>query len=103
MANSLTRDLKHEIEDTFEDVAKALHKAADGLADDAETAVAQAADALRRAAAMLTDKTPPDVKDLARKAVAEVKQHPIASAAAALTAAAALISLLASARRKPVA
>ena len=102
MSNSLTRDLKHDIEDTFEDVAKALHKAADGLADDAETAVAQAADALRRAAALLGEKTSPEVKDLARKAVAEVKQHPIAYAAAALTDAAALISLLASARKKTV-
>ena len=58
---------------------------------------------LRRAAAVLSEKTPPAVKDMARKAADEVKQHPIASTAAALTAAAALISLLASARKKKTA
>jgi hypothetical protein len=44
-------------------------------------------------------KTPAPVKDVARKAVEEAKAHPVATTAAALTAAAALISLLASRRK----
>ena len=101
MAQSLSRKLKHNVEDTLEDVGKVLHRAADELADDAEVAVAQAAVGLRRAAAMLADKTPPAIKSAARKVTDEVKQHPIASTAAALTAAAALISLMAATRKKP--
>ena len=78
-----------------------MHRAADELTDDAEEAVAQAAVGLRRAAATLADKTLPAIKSAARKVADEVKQHPIASTAAALTAAAALISLLAATRKKP--
>jgi len=40
------------------------------------------------------------VKDLASRAVHDVKEHPLVAATAALTAAAALIGLLARARRK---
>jgi ElaB/YqjD/DUF883 family membrane-anchored ribosome-binding protein len=103
MSNALNRQLQHDIDDTLQDVAKALHSVADDLADDAETGVAQAAKALRHAASVMAEKTPPQVKTLARKAAEEVRQHPVASTAAALTAAAALIGLLASTRRKPAA
>ena len=70
MTKSLTRTVKHELEDTLEDVAKTLRQAADGLSHDAE------------------------------KAVAEAKAHPIATAAAALSAAAALITIIGVTRRK---
>ena len=100
MPNSLIHELREDAEDTLEDVAKALHKAADSLSDDAEHAVAKAAEALRHAASVIADKTPEPAKALARKAAAEVKAHPIASTAAVLGAAAALISLLATARKK---
>ncbi len=99
MAITLSRK-KAEVEDSIEDVAKALREAADGLSQDAETAVAQAAEAVRKAADVLATKAKPQAKELAAKAVQEVREHPIASAAAALTAAAALISLLATARGK---
>jgi hypothetical protein len=101
VAKSITRKVKHDVEDALEDVGKALQRAADELTDDAEEAVAQAAVGLRHAAAKLADRTPPVLKSVARKAVDEVKQHPIASTAAALTAAAALISLMAARRKKP--
>jgi hypothetical protein len=101
MSKSLTRKVKHELEDTLEDVAKTLRQAADGLSDDAEKAVAQAAQALRQAAHALAEKTPPEAKYLAQKAVQEAKGHPIATAAAALSAAAALITVLGVARKKP--
>lgn len=100
MSKSLTRKVKHELEDTLEDVAKTLRQAADGLSDDAEKAVAQAAQALRLAAQALADKTSPEVKYVAQKAVAEAKAHPIATAAAALSAAAALITILSVTRKK---
>lgn len=100
MTITLNPKRKAEIEDGIEDVAKALREAADGLSKDAETAVAQAAEAVRKAADALSAKAKPQAKELATKAVQEVKDHPIASAAAALTAAAALISILAAARGK---
>jgi ElaB/YqjD/DUF883 family membrane-anchored ribosome-binding protein len=100
MAITLNPKRKAEIEDSIEDVAKALREAADGLGEDAEAAIAQAAEAVRKAADALAARAKPQAKELAAKAVQEVKEHPIASAAAALTAAAALISLLATARGK---
>lgn len=100
MTKSLARQIRHDVEDTLEDVAHALRRAADTLVDDAEKGVAEAAAATRRAAEILAAKAGPRAKALAQKATAEVKEHPIASAAAALTAAAALISLLATARKK---
>jgi len=99
MSKSLTRQVKHDLEDTLDDVAETLRQAADGLSDDAEKAVAHATRALRRAAQTLADKASPEVKYVAQKAVAEAKTHPIATAAA-LSAAAALITILSITRKK---
>jgi len=101
MSKSLTRKVKNDLEDIHEDVAKALRHAADSLSDDAEQAVAQAAQALRQAAEALAEKAPPEARYLAQKAADEVKAHPIATAAAALSAAAALITFLGIGRKKP--
>ena len=87
--------------DTLEDVAKALRKAGESLSDDAGAALAQATLALRDAAQRVADKAPPEARYVAEEAVAEAKAHPIATAAAALSAAAALVTLLGLARRKP--
>jgi len=100
MPKSLTREIKHDVQDAVEDIAKTLRAAADNLSDDAEDAVARAAQALRQAAHDLVEKTPPEARRLARKAVHEAKAHPLATTAAALTAAAALITLLGVARKK---
>ena len=100
MSKSLTRKAKQELEDSLKNVSKALRAAADDLSDDAETAVAQAAQALRKAAQALAEKAPREVEEMAGKAAAEARAHPIATAAAALSAATALITLLGVARRK---
>lgn len=100
MSRSLTTELRHDLEDTLEDVAKALRRAGESLSEDAETALAEATQALRDAAQRVAEKTPPEARYLAEKAVAEAKAHPIATAAAALSAAAALITLLGLGRRK---
>lgn len=100
MTKSLARKVKHDLEDTLEDVAKTLRQAADGLSDDAEKAVAQATQALRQAAQALAEKAPPEARHLADKAVAEAKAHPIATAAAVLSATAALVTVLGLGRKK---
>ena len=100
MSKSLTKTIKRELEDTLDDVAKVLRQAADGVGDDTEKAVGQATKALRQAAQALADKTPPEAKDLAKKVMDEAKAHPIATAAAVLSAAAALITLLSLGRKK---
>lgn len=101
MSKSLTRKVKHDLEDTLADVAKTLRLAADDLSGDAEKAVAQAAQALRQATRALADRAPPGARHLARKAVHEAKARPIATAAVALSAAAAVITVLGVRRKKP--
>lgn len=100
MSKSLVRTVKHDLEDTLEDVAKALRQAADGLGDDTEKAVAEATEALRRATQALADRAPPEAKALAQKAIDEAKAHPIATAAAVLSATAALVTVLGLGRKK---
>jgi len=99
MSKSLARTVKHEVQDAVEDVAKTLRDAADNLSDDAEDAVAHAARVLRQAAQDLAERTPTEARRIAGKATLEAKAHPIATAAAVLSAAAALITLLGVARR----
>ena len=100
MSKSLTKKVKHELEDVLDDVAKTLRRAADSLGDDAEEAVTQATQALRQAAEALAERTPPEAKYLAQKAVAEAKAHPIATAAAVLSATAALVTVIGLGRKK---
>jgi ElaB/YqjD/DUF883 family membrane-anchored ribosome-binding protein len=100
MSKSIARKISKDVEDGLDDVAHALRKAADHFSDDAEEAVAQAAKAVREASSVLATKVPATAKDLANKAVHEVKEHPLVAATAALTAAATLIGLLARSRRK---
>ncbi len=92
--------IQHEAEALMGDVAHNLREAADRLSDDAESAIAQAAAALRRATDALAEKAPDTARSVAKRAVEEVKEHPLASAAAVLTAAAALIGLLSAARER---
>jgi ElaB/YqjD/DUF883 family membrane-anchored ribosome-binding protein len=100
MSKSVIQELRHDAEESLEDLAKGLHKAAEDLADDTEHAISAAAKALRDAAGAMAAKAPEPAKDLVRRASAEVRSHPISSTAAVLGAAAALIGLLASARKK---
>jgi ElaB/YqjD/DUF883 family membrane-anchored ribosome-binding protein len=100
MSKSLTREIKHDVQGAAEGIAKTLRAAADNLSDDAESAVAQAAQVLRQAAHDLVERAPADAKRLAHQAANEAKTHPFATAAAALSAAAALITALGVARKK---
>lgn len=111
MTKTLGKKVRHEIEDALDDAAKDLKRAAEDLGDDAEQAIAQAAEALRRAAESIAEKAVPQVRDLVEKAgpaardVAcraerEIREHPIATTVAALSAAAALIQLLGDRRKK---
>lgn len=114
MTKSLTKKMRHEVEDALDDAVKALKRAADDLGDDAEKAVGEAAVALRHAAESLVARTaeplrhmaeqvPPEAKKLADKAVQEAKEHPLATTVAALSAAAALIQILSAGRRRKAA
>src|SRR5262245_14519709 len=94
MSKSLSKTVRRELEDNLEDAIKALRRAAEDLSEDAEKAVAQAARALREASESLAEKAGPQARAVAAKAVQEVKEHPVASTVAALTAAAALIQIL---------
>jgi ElaB/YqjD/DUF883 family membrane-anchored ribosome-binding protein len=100
MTKSLAGKVKHELDQTLEDVAATLRQSADGLSDDAEKAIIQATQALRQAAQALADHTPPEARDLAKNVIDEAKAHPVATAAAALSAAAALITMIGLGRRK---
>ncbi|WP_091740675.1 hypothetical protein [Phenylobacterium immobile] len=100
MSKSLTREVKDDVQDAIEEIAKTLRAAADNLSDDAEHAVADAALALRKAAHDLVERTPVQARLVAQQAADEAKAHPIATAAAALSAAAALITVLGVARKK---
>lgn len=100
MTKSLSKTVRHEIEDTLEDTITSLRRVADDLSEDTESGVAQAAKTLRQAAHALADKAGPQARELAEKTVEEVKQHPIASTVAALSAAAALIQILSLARKR---
>ena len=93
------KDLREDVDETLEDVARALRSAAESLADESEEAIAKAAAAVRKAADVLAEKAGKPARAMADRAVQEVKDHPIASAGAALTAAAVLISLLVAERR----
>ncbi len=113
MSQNITKQVRREIEDVLDEAVKALKRAAGDLGDDAESAVADAAKTLRSTADALADKVGPKLREiiddaapkarkLAAEAKAEAQEHPIATAVAAIGAAAAVIQLLGAARkRKP--
>lgn len=100
MTKSLTKKMRHEVEDALDDAVRALKRAAEDLGEDAEASVGQAATAVRQAAEALIARGAPQARQLANKAVQEIKEHPLATTVAALSAAAALIQLLGHGRRK---
>jgi hypothetical protein len=114
MSKTLTKKVRHDVEDALDDAAKALKRAAEDLGDDAEHAVGEAAEALRHATEVFMAQAKPQMQDalaaagpqarqLATTAVKEAKEHPIATAVAALTAAAALIKILGVGRKRKAA
>lgn len=105
MPNSLAKEIQHNVEDALDDVARSLTnaaKSAEGLSGDANEALLKAAADVTRAAESLRKRAVATAKNVAQKAAHEVQEHPIASLAAAITAAAALVGLIVAARHKDV-
>lgn len=98
MSRSPAADVGQDLEAALEDVARLLRKAAESVSGDTEVAVSKAAKDVTKAAHSVRQQAIAAAKDVAGRAVAEVKEHPIASLAAAITAAAALVGVIASTR-----
>lgn len=103
MPNSLKDQIPHNVEAALHDVAQALQKAAgdaEGLSKDAGEALSKAAADVTRAAESLRKHAAAATRNVVQKAAHEVQEHPIASLAAAITAAAALVGVIAARRHK---
>jgi ElaB/YqjD/DUF883 family membrane-anchored ribosome-binding protein len=98
MPNSVSNQIQHSVDAALADVARALQEAArdaEGLSSDAKEALLKASADVTRAAESLRKHASAAARNVAQRAVHEVKEHPIASLAAAITAAAALVSVIA--------
>ena len=105
MPTSLNNQVQHNIETALHDVARLLQKAAkdaEGLSQDASESLSKAAADVMRAADSLRKHAATTARSTIQKAVHEVQEHPIASLAAAITAAAALVGVISAKRHKDV-
>jgi ElaB/YqjD/DUF883 family membrane-anchored ribosome-binding protein len=103
MPNSLSNQIQHTVEAALDDVARSLQKAAEdaeNLSSDAVEALSKAAADVARAAEALRKHARTAANSLAQKAAHEVRDHPIATLAAAITAAAALVRVIAANRHQ---
>jgi ElaB/YqjD/DUF883 family membrane-anchored ribosome-binding protein len=100
MSKSPTTEMLHDVDKALEDVARALTRAADNLSGAAEDAVVQAVKDVRAAAETVRKRAPGVAQRVVDHAVHEVKDHPIASLAAAITAASALVGVLVATQNK---
>lgn len=100
MSKSPAADVRQDVEAALEDVARLLRQAAERVSDESEAAVSSAAKDVTRAAQTVRQHAAAMAKDVAGRAVQEVKEHPIAALTAAITAAAALVGVIASTRQK---
>lgn len=88
----------HHLGPALDDVARSLQKAAkdaEGLSKEASEALTKAAAELAHAAQALRANAAATTRNVVQKAAHEMQQHPIATLAAAITAAAALVRLFA--------
>ena len=102
-AKSLDAKVSGDVEDTLNVVASSLRTASISaleLSEDASVALTNAASEVLRVAEMLRKDAVVTAKSIAREAVHEVQEHPIASVAAALTAIGALVGVIVAARSK---
>jgi ElaB/YqjD/DUF883 family membrane-anchored ribosome-binding protein len=103
MPTSPRNQVQHNIEIALDEVARSMQKAAkdaEGLSQDASEALSKAAAEVTRAADSLRKHAATTARSTIQKAVHEVQEHPIASLAAAITAAAALVSVITGRRHK---
>lgn len=101
MSNSFADEITENVEDTLDVVARSLRQASErtqDLSEEASEVLSNAAADVVRVAEELRKHAVDSAKDVARHATHEVQQHPIASLAAALTAVAALVGVIAAAR-----
>jgi ElaB/YqjD/DUF883 family membrane-anchored ribosome-binding protein len=95
------RDVRHNLEDTLDDIAKSLRTAAEALSGDAGEAVSKAAEEATRAAESVRKYAADMARDVRRKAAHQIEEHPIASLAAVIATAATLaVILIAATHRK---
>jgi len=100
MPKSPAVDVRQDVETALEDVARLLRSAAESVSGESEAAVSKAAKEVTRAAQSVRKHAKATAKDVAARTAREVKEHPIASLTAAITAAAALVGVIIAARRK---
>jgi ElaB/YqjD/DUF883 family membrane-anchored ribosome-binding protein len=79
MSNSISNEIAKNVEDTLDIVARSLREASERTQD-------------------LSEEASEVLSNVARQATHEVQQHPVVSLAAALTAVAALVGLIAATR-----
>ncbi len=101
MSNSISNEITENVENTLNVVARSLREASErtqDLSEEASEVLSNAAEDVVRVADKLSKHALDAAKDVARQATHEVQQHPIVSLAAALTAVAALVGLIAATR-----
>ena len=101
MSNSTSNEIAKNVEDTLDVVARSLREASErtqDLSEEASEVLSNAAEDVVRVAEKLSKHALDATKDAARQVTHDVQQHPIVSLAAALTAVAALVGLIAATR-----
>ena len=99
MSKPITKTVANNVDEALEDVMHELKRAARDVGGDIEDSIAKASDALNRAAHALADEARDRSVTLVQATADEAKRHPVATAAAIATAAAALVGLVVAARR----
>lgn len=98
MARTITKRISSEVDDLLDDVAHNLRKMAKHLSEDADDALAASGAALAESTVTLIEEAKVRSRKLAGKAVAQVREHPAATAA--IAAGAVAVIGVALARRK---
>jgi ElaB/YqjD/DUF883 family membrane-anchored ribosome-binding protein len=103
MISSFSNPLQHDIETALDEVARSLQtiaKDAAGLSGELSAALVKASADVTQAAESLRKHATAKAQNVAQKAALEIKEHPIAALAAAITAAAALVSVISAEHHK---
>ncbi len=99
MSESVATTVAHKLDNALDEVKRELKHATEAMGGNAEETFSRASEALNRAAHALAVEAQTRGKQVAKAVSGEVKQHPVATAAAIATAAAALVGLVVAARR----
>lgn len=100
MSKTPAAELRHDVEEALDDVARLLHRAAERVSHDGEAAVSAAATEVTRAAESVRAHAGSVARHAAHRAAREIKEHPIVALTAAITAAATLVGVLAATHKK---